>query len=145
VVVVLDATTWPALDPTTEQALGGDVLVLVNKIDLRPISEPVTVHGKPAHMLSLATGEGFLEARQAMAGKVRELADSGGAPVLTRARHRAALESAVDALARAGRAGAAELAAEDMRLAARALGRITGRIDVEDILDVVFREFCIGK
>ena len=39
----------------------------------------------------------------------------------------------------------AELRAEDMRLAARALGRITGRVDVEDVLDVIFRDFCIGK
>ena len=83
--------------------------------------------------------------RQALAARVRELTETGGAPVLTRARHRAALESAVDALARAGRAGAAELAAEDLRLAARALGRITGRIAVDEILDVVFRDFCIGK
>jgi tRNA modification GTPase len=38
-----------------------------------------------------------------------------------------------------------ELAAEDLRLAARAMGRITGRVDVEDILDRIFSEFCIGK
>ena len=38
-----------------------------------------------------------------------------------------------------------ELRAEDLRLAARALGRIIGRVDVEDILDVIFRDFCIGK
>jgi tRNA modification GTPase len=37
------------------------------------------------------------------------------------------------------------LAAEDLRQAAHALGRITGRVDVEEILDVIFREFCIGK
>ncbi|MBM3487566.1 MAG: hypothetical protein FJX67_13200, partial [Alphaproteobacteria bacterium] len=39
----------------------------------------------------------------------------------------------------------AELVAEDVRLAGRALGRITGRVDVEDVLDVIFRDFCIGK
>lgn len=39
----------------------------------------------------------------------------------------------------------AELRAEDLRRAADALGRITGRIDVEDLLDVIFRDFCIGK
>jgi tRNA modification GTPase len=67
------------------------------------------------------------------------------APLLTRARHRAALEDCVAALDRALAGGAAELVAEDMRLAARSLGRITGRVGVEDILDIIFREFCIGK
>jgi tRNA modification GTPase len=42
-------------------------------------------------------------------------------------------------------ANGAELVAEDLRLAARALGKITGRVDVEEILDVIFRDFCIGK
>ena len=41
--------------------------------------------------------------------------------------------------------GQEELVAEELRLAARALGRLTGRVDVEDVLDVIFRDFCIGK
>jgi tRNA modification GTPase len=48
-------------------------------------------------------------------------------------------------LARAFAAPAIELLAEDLRLAVRAIGRITGRVDVEDLLDIVFRDFCIGK
>ena len=68
------------------------------------------------------------------------------APVLTRARHRVALEAAAGALNRAAAPGMApELAAEEARLALRSLGRITGRVDVEDLLDVVFQDFCIGK
>ena len=69
----------------------------------------------------------------------------GEAAPLTRARHRQALSDCHAALVRAETAGAAELVAEDVRLAARALGRITGRVDVEEVLDVIFREFCIGK
>jgi tRNA modification GTPase len=65
--------------------------------------------------------------------------------VITRARHRAALTDCVQALAWFPNASLPELAAEDLRQAARSLGRITGRVDVEDMLDVVFREFCIGK
>jgi tRNA modification GTPase len=64
---------------------------------------------------------------------------------LTRARHREALETALEALRRSNDAGLAELRAEDLRLAWRSLGRITGRVDVEDLLDVIFADFCIGK
>ena len=71
--------------------------------------------------------------------------DTSGAPSLTRLRHRQALEECLSSLDRFDQAPDPELAAEDVRLAARALGRITGRVDVEDILDVVFGDFCIGK
>ena len=67
------------------------------------------------------------------------------APAITRARHRTALADCVAALERYEAAPPGELAAEELRLAVRTLGRITGRVGVEDILDVVFRDFCIGK
>lgn len=79
------------------------------------------------------------------------VARAGGseAAPLTRLRHRNALEEARDALQRAAgnltETRAMDLAAEDLRLAGRELGRITGRVDVEDLLDVIFRDFCIGK
>ena len=63
----------------------------------------------------------------------------------TRRRHREALEQCAAALRRALVAEEAELLAEDARLAMRHLGRITGKVDVEDLLDIVFRDFCIGK
>jgi tRNA modification GTPase len=64
---------------------------------------------------------------------------------VTRARHRAAMEEAKAALDRALKATQPELKAEDLRLAARAIGRIAGRVDVEEVLDLIFKEFCIGK
>jgi tRNA modification GTPase len=73
---------------------------------------------------------------------------TGESVLITRERHRGLLQDAVDALHRAltsPRDGAEDLIAEELRLAARALGRLTGRVDVEDLLDVIFRDFCIGK
>ena len=96
--------------------------------------------------LSLKTGEGFEQLLRAIERKVAERLDlPGEAPVLTRVRHRYALEQAVVSLKRALAADEAEFFAEDLRLATRWIGRITGRIDIEDLLDVIFRDFCIGK
>ena len=65
---------------------------------------------------------------------------------MTRERQRHALEETAAALQRALNHEQNEaLLAEELRLASRALGRLTGRVDVEDILDVIFRDFCIGK
>jgi len=68
--------------------------------------------------------------------------------LVNRERHRRALEETLAALRRALGSeftGREDLLAEELRIAARVLGRLTGRIDVEDILDVIFRDFCIGK
>ena len=72
------------------------------------------------------------------------LADSEGA-LPTRRRHRDSLTDARDALGHVADAAFPELAAEDVRVALRALGRITGRVDIDEVLDTVFRDFCIGK
>jgi tRNA modification GTPase len=73
----------------------------------------------------------------------------GSEPALiTRERHRKALKTALFALNRAVNQGSPQsedILAEELRLAATALGRLTGRVGVEDILDVIFRDFCIGK
>lgn len=96
--------------------------------------------------LSLKTGEGLDAVLKAISLKVAEKLDfAREAPVLTRARHRHALQQALAALERSMATTEPELFAEDLRLAVRWIGRITGRVDVEELLDVVFREFCIGK
>ena len=67
--------------------------------------------------------------------------------LVTRARHRFYLTSSSAALSRALQLdqGKEELIAEELRIASQALGRLTGKVDVEDVLDVIFRDFCIGK
>jgi len=111
-------------------------------------NEPKSDMSEQIFIISAVTGEGF----DALLAQLTRHADSflaGAEPALvTRARHRRALEDALAALRRALKpelAGREDLLAEELRLAARALGRLTGRVDVEDILDVIFRDFCIGK
>ena len=70
------------------------------------------------------------------------------APAITRERYRHQLEPCINALDRVHElrhAGEHELRAEDLRIAANALGRITGRVDAEDVLGEIFARFCIGK
>ena len=82
---------------------------------------------------------------EALRNRIADLLGAAETPALTRRRHRQVLEDAEMDLRRALEAGLPELMAEDLRLATRALGRITGRVDVEDLLDVIFKDFCIGK
>ena len=83
--------------------------------------------------------------RQRLAAFAQDIAGLGGPPPLTQARHRAALNEALRHLHAAAAAGLPELQGEDLRLALRSLGRITGTVGVEEILDVLFSQFCIGK
>ena len=98
--------------------------------------------------ISALTGAGVGELEAALGAFAGDYFAATEAAIVTRARHRRALEETVAALGRAvgrGDTGEEELVAEDLRAAATTLGRLTGRVDVEDILDVIFRDFCIGK
>jgi tRNA modification GTPase len=97
--------------------------------------------------ISATTGAGIDDLVRAMAGFADRFFTIEPA-LVTRERHRIALREAALALEgalRLGLQGGEELVAEQIRLATRALERLTGRIGVEDILDVIFRDFCIGK
>jgi tRNA modification GTPase len=97
--------------------------------------------------VSAVTGDGIEPLVAALTAEAAAQLGGGESILITRARHRHALEATLAALRRvtAEPARGEDLIAEDLRLAAAALGRLTGRIDVEDVLDVIFRDFCIGK
>ena len=129
----------------------GDQLVL-NKADLASGRDAAEAGCRADDLalerfaVSAESGAGLAALREAMMRRVT--ADLSGAefPAVTRERHARALAEALAHLRRAARAlETPELAAEDLRLAARALERITGRIGAEDVLDVIFASFCIGK
>ena len=99
----------------------------------------------PSFTISAKSGAGVDMVVAALAEYAREYFAATESTMVTRGRHRRALEETVVALDRALGQQAEELIAEDLRSAATTLGRLTGRVDVEDILDVIFRDFCIGK
>ncbi len=140
---VFDGSKLPNLDQATVDLIDEQDLVVVNKIDLAT-ETPETIAGHPVHGISASSGEGIATLLMALESSA-ESAMSGEGLGFGRARHRAALTQAVDALLRFDLSIGVELAAEDLRLAAAAIARITGAIVADDILDVVFREFCIGK
>jgi tRNA modification GTPase len=143
--LVLDASAdWKsemqALTMATERWDPAHDIVVVNKIDLAPVDAAGVVS------LSATSGQGLPELLARLERSAESLMEEGaGAPPLTRARHREALEECRESLGRALAAPEIALAAEDLRLALRALGRITGTVRIDELLDVIFRDFCIGK
>jgi tRNA modification GTPase len=131
-------------------AKAGDLLVL-NKTDLPdgPDAAAAAAAAAKAGMeaLPVSVAEGGAEAVRAwLTVRVRQDLGGGEFPAATRARHAASLAEARGHLTRAlGELSEPELAAEDVRLAGRALGRVSGRIGAEDVLAKVFATFCIGK
>jgi tRNA modification GTPase len=120
--------------------------VVRNKVD--DVINPRAVRsatGWPCHSISAANGGGIAELTAALAHfAAAHFADESS--LITRTRHRDLLRQTADALGRAvDLPEQSELIAEDLRVAAHRLGQLLGRVDVEDILDVIFREFCIGK
>ena len=144
-----------ALDPGAEFQ-GRAVWLLQNKVDissslLHPLTNAKAEHEfalfSKAVQISALSGQGMNE----LVAQLTAYAAGyfgGESTLVTRERQRKSLESALQALNQAltGTSQADEdILAEDIRLATREFGRLTGRVDVEDILDVIFRDFCIGK
>jgi tRNA modification GTPase len=135
---------------SVEAPAGTSLWRVVNKIDLLPEGEPVRLRGmegEGVHRISSATGAGVDELVCAI-GRFCEEFFSPEPALVTRERQRLLLQETGGALRGAQSAAAEsreEIVAEHLRLATRSLGKLLGRVDVEDILEVIFRDFCIGK
>jgi tRNA modification GTPase len=144
-VLVLDAcgdwrSEMQAITDSTERWNRARDIVVANKADLVAIDDP----GVVALSTRSGTGLPWLLARLETSAEAL-MQEGAGAPPLTRARHREALLECQASLERALHAPEVALAAEDLRLALRAIGRITGTVRLDELLDVIFRDFCIGK
>ncbi len=143
--VLLDRADWPRVpDELTPWLTRAETIRLLTKSDAGQgaITEAEAAGWQP---LSVRDGLGFEGLMVRLTERAEALLSTGADPLLTRNRHRAALSETCEALQRALSGHVPELITEDVRLALRGLGRIVGRVDVEDILGLIFAEFCIGK
>jgi tRNA modification GTPase len=141
VIWMVDATAPESEDKSGHIGTKAALIRVLNKTD----------HVKSLHIadgvaLSALTGEGVAELVKILSKHAEDGLPAGEPAVITRARHRAELEATAEALSRfREERGGPEIKAEELRIAARHLGRLTGRIDVEEVLGAIFSEFCIGK
>jgi tRNA modification GTPase len=156
-----DLILWVIDSQASERSIGEnlenrgktDCWLVCNKVDLAGDKLWINSESRSApyakqFAISAATGSGVEALIGALSAYAQTYFAATESALVTRARHRQALEETVAALDRAlaqRASGHEELIAEELRAAATTLGRLTGRIDVEDILDVIFRDFCIGK
>ncbi|NXV35623.1 GTPB3 GTPase, partial [Rissa tridactyla] len=164
VLAVLDAAAVPpepaglgaALGSLLPPATATPCILVLNKADLLRggggALRDACAHGDPlppATLLSCKTGEGLDHLLELLARQLARLCGDplAGSPSLTQSRHSLHLGDCAAALARYGRERRRDLglAAERLRLARRHLGRITGHVGAEDVLDIIFRDFCVGK
>jgi tRNA modification GTPase len=149
-----DLVLWLVEDDSHKHAVAGaaPVWMVRNKIDLDALKPHAAgmgqTWGSSYFEISAARGDGLRELMAALVGYAEDYFGSGEGGLISRERQRillretaASLQRSIDAMGGKGE----ELAAEDLRAAAQSLGRLLGRVDVEDILDKIFREFCIGK
>ena len=134
--------TDPLPDPVSRETPNASRFVVRTKSDL--------TDGSPADGLAISakTGAGLEALVATLRDEAQKRIGDHAIPALTQLRHRQALErvsSHLDDFISASGDASAELLAEDLRRAGHALGRITGRVDVEDVLGEIFGRFCIGK
>ena len=132
--------------PTHDAA--APVWMVRNKIDLERPSQPLAQSGEQSSFeISASRGDGVPDLIAALVGFAQAYFGGSEGGLIGRTRQRKLLQETVASLGRSievvGKGE--ELAAEELRTAAHSLGRLLGRVDVEDVLDVIFREFCVGK
>lgn len=121
------------------------MLYTANKIDTLTDKQCSELEKQGCVLISAKHGQGVDKLLEKISDLIRERFTSSSSLLITRQRYREALAECRENLCQFNFEKEIELSAEDIRLAARALGKITGRIEVDEILDKIFGSFCIGK
>jgi tRNA modification GTPase len=145
-----DLVLWLADTSRAEIPHGGPapVWLVRNKIDLGPSGRPMAeAAGQRDFLISATRGDGLPDLIAALVGFAQAYFGGSEGGIISRTRQRTNLQEAATSLERSIEvvADGEELAAEELRAAARSLGRLLGRVDVDDVLDAIFRQFCVGK
>jgi tRNA modification GTPase len=142
-----DLVLWlsDAADAAIPHEGAAPIWTVRNKIDLVASGQPLAEQRR--FQISASRGDGVPELITALVGFAQEFFGRGEGGLISRTRQRKLLQETAASLRRCTQVmgQGEELAAEELRTAAHSLGRLLGRVDVEDILDVIFREFCVGK
>lgn len=151
VIWIADATAPEWSVPVEIADSGVAIIPVQNKSDLvrdeRPADDFAGFNERRPLSISAKSGEGLAALSARIATIARDKIEPADGPVITQARHRQALEDC-ERMLRAyldQKSVTPEIGAEELRSAARALGRITGRVDAEEVLGAIFSRFCIGK
>jgi len=120
-------------------------IYIANKSDLLKPAQKSTLKKEGCLLLSAKTKDGLPQLFDKIKSTIQNTFSSQSTQIITRARYRESLKECLENLEMFSFNKPIELSAEDIRLAARALGKITGQIEVDEILDKIFGSFCIGK
>jgi tRNA modification GTPase len=143
--IMLDVREIEKISELLLDLLDENSIIIANKIDLAKLDVKNIVGGHQIHPISLKTGVGIDKLFGTIIEKAENLAGIGNHTMITRERHRSEISMAKLALDACDLKGDLVLAAEDIRIAARHLSLLTGRIEIEEILGEIFSNFCIGK
>jgi len=148
-IAIFDGSYYPELDSKTKNLISNDTLVAVNKADLldqnREEEHIFDTSLDRIHFISVKSGFGINNFLDSITKKVNMICDFSSDSLLSRIRHKTCLTECKESLEMSLTSDTIDLIAEDVRNALRSLGRITGNVDIDELLDAIFKDFCIGK